>query len=215
VPDPLVQRIYDAGIVAIMRRTEAALAIETAEALLVGGVSVVEVTLNSPGAEEMLRTLAERVGERMLIGAGTVMTTLDARRALSAGARFIVSPHTDADVIAAARRAAAPAIPGAFTPTEIVRAWQLGASIIKVFPVGSVGPRYLRDVLAPLTDIPLLPTGGVTLDNAAEFIRAGARGLGLGSDLVPPRAVADRDFGRITERARAFVEEVRRGRAEC
>ncbi|HEV8637537.1 MAG TPA: bifunctional 4-hydroxy-2-oxoglutarate aldolase/2-dehydro-3-deoxy-phosphogluconate aldolase [Chloroflexota bacterium] len=213
MPDPLVQRIYDAGIVAIMRRTEAALAIETAEALLVGGVSVVEVTLNSPGAEEMLRTLAERVGERMLIGAGTVMTTLDARRALSAGARFIVSPHTDADVIAATRRAGAPAIPGAFTPTEIVRAWQLGASVVKVFPVGSVGPRYLRDVLAPLTDIPLLPTGGVTLDNAAEFIRAGARGLGLGSDLVSPKAVAARDFASITERARRFVDEVRKGRA--
>jgi 2-dehydro-3-deoxyphosphogluconate aldolase/(4S)-4-hydroxy-2-oxoglutarate aldolase len=213
VPDPLVQRIYDAGIVAIMRRTEAALAIETAEALLVGGVSVVEVTLNSPGAEEMLRTLAERVGDRMLIGAGTVMTTLDARRALSAGARFIVSPHTDADVIAATRRAGAPAIPGAFTPTEIVRAWQLGASVVKVFPVGSVGPRYLRDVLAPLTDIPLLPTGGVTLDNAAEFIRAGARGLGLGSDLVSPKAVAARDFASITERARRFVDEVRKGRA--
>ncbi|HEY3080818.1 MAG TPA: bifunctional 4-hydroxy-2-oxoglutarate aldolase/2-dehydro-3-deoxy-phosphogluconate aldolase [Chloroflexota bacterium] len=215
MPDPIVQRVFDAGIVAILRRTEAALAVETAEALLAGGVSVVEVTLNTPDAEEMLRTLSERVGDRMLIGAGTVLTALDARRALGAGARFIVSPHTDADVIAAARRAAAPVIPGAFTPTEIVRAWQLGASIIKVFPVGSVGPRYLRDVLAPLTDIPLLPTGGVTLDNAAEFIRAGARGLGLGADLVPPRAVADRDFGRITERARAFVEEVRRGRAEC
>jgi 2-dehydro-3-deoxyphosphogluconate aldolase/(4S)-4-hydroxy-2-oxoglutarate aldolase len=215
MPDPVVQRIFDAGIVAIMRRTDAALAVETAEALLAGGVSVVELTLNTPGAEEMLRTLSERVGDRMLVGAGTVLTALDARRALGAGARFIVSPHTDADVIAAARRAGVPAIPGAFTPTEIVRAWQLGASIVKLFPVGSVGPRYLKDVLAPLTDIPLLPTGGVTLDNAAEFIRAGARGLGLGSDLVPPRAVAERDFGSITERARRFVEEVRRGRAEC
>ena len=215
MPDPLVQRIFDAGIVAIMRRTEAALALETAEALLAGGVSVVEVTLNTPSAEKMLGTLAERIGDRMLIGAGTVMTAPDARRALGAGARFIVSPHTDADVIAATRRAGAPAISGAFTPTEIVRAWQLGASVVKLFPVGSVGPRYLRDVLAPLTDIPLLPTGGVTLENAAEFIRAGARGLGLGSDLLSPKAVAARDFATITERARRFVDEVRKGRAGC
>jgi 2-dehydro-3-deoxyphosphogluconate aldolase/(4S)-4-hydroxy-2-oxoglutarate aldolase len=215
MPDPLVQRIFDAGIVAIMRRTEAALAVETAEALLAGGVSVVEVTLNTPGAEEMLRALASRLGDRMLIGAGTVMSPEEVRRALAAGARFVVSPHTDSDVIAAARRGGAPAIPGAFTPTEIVRAWQLGASVVKLFPVGSVGPRYLRDVLAPLTDVPLLPTGGVTLDNAAEFVRAGARGLGLGSDLVSPKAVAGRDFASITERARRFVDELRRGRAEC
>jgi 2-dehydro-3-deoxyphosphogluconate aldolase/(4S)-4-hydroxy-2-oxoglutarate aldolase len=215
MPDPIVQRIFDAGIIAIMRRTEAALALETAEALLAGGVSVVEVTLNTPGADEMLRTLSDRLGDRMLIGAGTVMNAAEVRRALGVGARFIVSPHTDADVIAASRRVGAPAIPGAFTPTEIVRAWQLGASIVKLFPVGSVGPRYLKDVLAPLTDIPLLPTGGVTLENAAEFVRAGARGLGLGSDLVPPKAVAERDFGSIAERARRFVEELRRGRAEC
>jgi 2-dehydro-3-deoxyphosphogluconate aldolase/(4S)-4-hydroxy-2-oxoglutarate aldolase len=213
MPDPVVQRIYEAGIVAIMRRTEAALAVETAEALLAGGVSVVEVTLNTPGAEEMLRALAQRLGDRMLIGAGTVMSRQEVDRALAAGARFIVSPHTDGDVIAASRRAAVPSIPGAFTPTEIVRAWQLGASVVKVFPVGSVGPRYLRDVLAPLTELPLLPTGGVTLENAAEFIRAGARGLGLGSDLVSPKAVAERDFDSITERARRFVDEVRKGRA--
>jgi 2-dehydro-3-deoxyphosphogluconate aldolase/(4S)-4-hydroxy-2-oxoglutarate aldolase len=211
--DQLVKRILDAGIVAIMRRTESSLAVETAEALLAGGVSVVEVTLNSPGALEMLEALARRVGDRMAIGAGTVMSAEEVRRAIGAGAQFIVSPHTDATVIEAARAADAPALPGAFTPTEIVRAWQLGASVVKVFPVGSVGPRYLRDVLAPLTEIPLLPTGGVSLENAADFIRAGARGLGLGSDLVSPKAITARDFGSLTARAQAFVEEVRRGRS--
>src|SRR5262249_7623422 len=130
-----------------------------------------------------------------------------------AGARFIVSPHTDSEVIAATREAGAPSLPGAFTPIEIVTAWRLGASLVKVFPIGPVGARYLRDVLAPLTEIPLVPTGGVTLDNAADMIRNGARALGLGSDLVAPKAVAARDFGSITERARRFVEEVRRGRA--
>jgi 2-dehydro-3-deoxyphosphogluconate aldolase/(4S)-4-hydroxy-2-oxoglutarate aldolase len=213
MPDPTTQRIFDAGIVAIMRRTEASLAVETAEALLAGGVEVVEVTLNTVGADAMLAALREQVGDRMLVGAGTVMTAEEVRRAVGAGAQFVVSPHTDADVIAAARRAAVPALPGALTPTEIVHAWRLGAAVVKVFPVGSVGPRYLRDVLAPLTQIPLLPTGGVTLENAAEFIRAGARGLGLGGDLVSPKAVAARDFAAIAERARLFVAEVQRGRA--
>jgi 2-dehydro-3-deoxyphosphogluconate aldolase/(4S)-4-hydroxy-2-oxoglutarate aldolase len=213
VPDPTTQRIFDAGIVAIMRRTESSLAVETAEALLAGGVSVVEVTLNTPGAEEMLAALRERVGARMVIGAGTVMTAEDTRRAVGAGAQFIVSPHTDADVIAAGRRVGVPVAPGAFTPTEIVHAWRLGAAVVKVFPVGSVGPRYLRDVLAPLTEIPLLPTGGVTLENAAEFIKAGAKGLGLGSDLVSAKAVAAREFDAIAERARLFVNELERGRA--
>ena len=213
MPDPTTQRIFDTGIVAIMRRTESSLAVETAEALVAGGVRVVEVTLNTEGALEMLAALREKLADRMLVGAGTVMTAEDVRQAVGAGAQFVVSPHTDADVIAAARRAGVPAAPGAFTPTEIVRAWQLGAAVVKVFPVGSVGPRYLRDVLAPLTQIPLLPTGGVTLENAAEFIRAGAKGLGLGSDLVSPKSVAARDFGSITERAARFVEEVRLGRA--
>lgn len=211
--EPLVQRICDAGIVAIMRRTESSLAVETAQALLEGGVEVVEVTLNTPGAEDMLRALAKAIGDRVLIGAGTVMSAEDVRRAFDAGAQFIVSPHTDAAVIEATRKAGAPSLPGAFTPTEIVNAWQLGASLVKVFPVGSVGPRYLRDVLAPLTQIPMVPTGGVTLENAAEFIRAGAKGLGLGSDLVSPKAVAARDFGSIAERARRFVEELKKGRA--
>jgi 2-dehydro-3-deoxyphosphogluconate aldolase/(4S)-4-hydroxy-2-oxoglutarate aldolase len=198
-----------------MRRTESSLAVDTAEALLAGGVSVVEVTLNTPGALDMLTALAKHFGDRMAIGAGTVMSPEEVRQALDAGARFIVSPHTDPAVIEAARSAGAPAAPGAFTPTEIVRAWQAGASVVKVFPVGSVGPRYLRDVLAPLTQIPLLPTGGVTLENAAEFIRAGARGLGLGSDLVAPKAVAARDFASITERAGRFVEEVAKGRGQA
>jgi 2-dehydro-3-deoxyphosphogluconate aldolase/(4S)-4-hydroxy-2-oxoglutarate aldolase len=210
--EPLVQRICDAGIVAIIRRTDSSLAVETAQALLEGGVQVVEITLNTTGAEDMLRALAKQVGDRMLIGAGTVMSADEVRRALDAGARFIVSPHTDQAVIEAARRAGAPSLPGAFTPTEIVTAWNLGASLVKVFPVGSVGPRYLRDVLAPLSQVPLVPTGGVTLDNASDFVKAGARALGLGSDLVSPRAVADRDFASITERAKRFVDELKRGR---
>jgi 2-dehydro-3-deoxyphosphogluconate aldolase / (4S)-4-hydroxy-2-oxoglutarate aldolase len=208
----LLARMTDGGIVAIMRRTDASLAIETVDALCRGGVFVVEVTMNTDGALEMISTLTDHFGDRVLVGAGTVMDIDAARSALDAGAKFIVAPHTDAEVIRFANEADRPIVPGAFTPTEIVHAWRAGADLVKVFPVGSVGPRYLRDVLAPLNDIPLLPTGGVTLDNAAEFIRAGARGVGLGSDLVNPKLVTARSFDAIADRARAFVSEVTRGR---
>lgn len=214
MPDTSVERIFRSGIIAIMRRTEASLAIETVEALVRGGIDIVEVTLNSPGADDMLRALSAHFGDRVLIGAGTVMSAESAKAAIAAGARFIVSPHTDRGVIEASRRAGLPVFPGGFTPTEIVHAWKLGATAVKVFPIGSVGARYLRDVLAPLTEIPLVPTGGITLDNAAEMIRFGARALGLGSDLVSAKTVTDRQFDTIAERARRFVEEVAKGRSE-
>ncbi|HUE76174.1 MAG TPA: bifunctional 4-hydroxy-2-oxoglutarate aldolase/2-dehydro-3-deoxy-phosphogluconate aldolase [Chloroflexota bacterium] len=210
--EELLRRMTDGGIVAIMRRTESSLAIETVDALYRGGVFVVEVTLNTDGALDMISALAGHFGDQVLVGAGTVMDVASAQAALDAGAKFIVAPHTDVAVIRFANEADRPVIPGAFTPTEIVHAWRAGADLVKVFPVGSVGPRYLRDVLAPLNDIPLLPTGGVTLDNAAEFIRSGARGLGLGSDLVNPKLVTARSFDAIADRARAFVSEVTRGR---
>ncbi|MBM4418836.1 MAG: bifunctional 4-hydroxy-2-oxoglutarate aldolase/2-dehydro-3-deoxy-phosphogluconate aldolase [Chloroflexi bacterium] len=206
--DSDLDRLFRTGVIAIMRRTEATLAVETAEALLAGGVDIVEVTLNTHGAESMIRALALHFGERLLIGAGTVMAADAVARVVDCGGRFVVSPHFDRGIVEAARHRDLPSLPGAFTPTEIVAAWNAGASAVKVFPIGSVGPRYLRDVLAPLTEIPLVPTGGVNLQHTGDLIRAGARGLGLGSDLVAPAAVAGRDFDRITQRAAAFVTEI-------
>jgi 2-dehydro-3-deoxyphosphogluconate aldolase/(4S)-4-hydroxy-2-oxoglutarate aldolase len=179
-----------------------------AEALLRGGVDVVEVTLNTAGATTMIRELVAHFGERLLVGAGTVLSPSAVHQALDAGARFVVAPNTDPRVIAVCNRQDVPVVPGAFTPTEVVAAWETGADLVKVFPVSSVGPRYIRDLCGPLPDIPLVPTGGVTAENAADFVRAGAVAVGAGSDLVD-RAVVDRgDFHELERRARAFIAAV-------
>jgi 2-dehydro-3-deoxyphosphogluconate aldolase/(4S)-4-hydroxy-2-oxoglutarate aldolase len=192
-------------VVAILRRTEAALAVETAEALLAGGISVIEVTLNTPGALEMLRAMRDAVGDRAVLGAGTVLDIAAADEALDAGAAFIVSPHTDIELVHEMAGRGVPCIPGAFTATEVFSAWRAGASVVKLFPAGPVGASYLKDLRGPLSDIPLLPTGGVTLDNAATYIAAGAWGLGLGSALVASDLVAGRRFDELTRRAAAFA----------
>jgi len=192
-------------VVAILRRTEAALAVETAEALLRGGISVIEVTLNTPGALDMLRAMRDSVGDRAVLGAGTVLDIAAADEALAAGAAFIVSPHTDTELVREMAARGVVCIPGALTPSEVLSAWRAGASVVKLFPAGPVGAGYLKDLRGPLADIPLLPTGGVTLDNAATFIAAGAWGLGLGSALVAPDLVASGRFDELTRRAAAFA----------
>ena len=193
-------------VVAIMRRTDPRLACETVDALLAGGMQAIEVTFNSPGALDMLQAIDQAFGARVLLGAGTVLDQEQADLALERGARFIVSPHTDAALVSALARQGVPCIPGALTATEVLGAWRAGASVVKLFPASSVGVGYLKDLRGPLTDIPLLPTGGVTLDNAESFIAAGAWGLGLGSALVDPRLVSERRFDDLAQRARAFVE---------
>lgn len=208
-----LERMKATGVVAIMRHTEASLAIEAAEALLRGGVEVVEVTLNTQGATGMIQQLTAHFGERMLVGAGTVLTPQGVEEALAAGARFIVAPNTDGRVITLCNQRGVPVAPGAFTPTEVVAAWEMGADLIKVFPVSAVGPRYIRDLRGPLPHLPLVPTGGVNLENAADYIKAGAVALGAGSDLVEKGVVDRRDFAELERRARGFSDAVVRGRA--
>lgn len=208
-----VAEIGRIGIVAIMRHTDARLAVATAAALEQGGIGVIEVTMNTAGALAMIEDLSRALGGRLLLGAGTVLSPTAAARAIDAGARFIVAPNTDLQVISYCRQRDVPVIPGALTPTEVLGAWEAGAEVVKVFPVGSLGPRYIRDLRGPLPDIPLLPTGGVTLENAAEFIRAGAFALGVGSELVARDLVAQRDFDALADRARAFVRAVAEGRS--
>ena len=193
-------------VVAILRRTEARLAVETAEALLRGGVSVIEVTLNSPGALDMLRAIRDAVGDRAVVGAGTVLDVAAAEEALEVGAQFIVSPHTDAVLVSAMAARGVACIPGALSPTEVLSAWRAGAAVVKLFPAGPLGAGYQKDLRGPLADIPLLPTGGVTLENAPTFIAAGAWGLGLGSALVAPDLVADGRFDELTRRAASFAQ---------
>jgi len=155
-----------------------------AEALLAGGIDTLEVTCDSPGVLEMIQAIAAALGDRVLLGAGTVLDASTAQAALDAGAQFLVSPHTDADLVRSFTSRGTPWIPGAFTATELLTAWRAGASVVKLFPAGSVGPTYIKDLRGPLREVPLLPTGGVTLDNAVSFFEAGAWGLGMGSALV-------------------------------
>ncbi len=206
-------RLEASRIVAILRRTDADAAVATAQALLAGGVDCLEVTCDSPGAFDMLRAIAAELGEQVLLGAGTVLDGEMARAALDAGARFLVSPHLDVDLVQGLAERGVPWLPGAFTATEILSAWRAGAVAVKVFPAGGVGPGYIKDMLGPLRHIPLLPTGGVTLDNAAAFVSAGAWGLGMGSALVDSRLVAERRFDELQERARRLVRSVVAARA--
>jgi 2-dehydro-3-deoxyphosphogluconate aldolase/(4S)-4-hydroxy-2-oxoglutarate aldolase len=201
-------RLEQSRVVAILRRTDPAAAVATAEALADGGIPTLEVTCDSPGAFEMIRAIDRALGERVLVGAGTVLDASSARAALEAGARFLVSPHVDADLVESFACRGVPWIPGAFTATEVLSAWRAGAVVVKLFPAGSVGPAYLKDLLGPLRHIPLLPTGGVTLDNAASFLQAGAWGLGLGSALVAPDLVAAGRFDELQDRARRLSDTI-------
>lgn len=204
--------IRDCGVVAIIRRVPEDRIEALARALHAGGVRAIEVTLNTEGALAAITRLAGAFPADVAVGAGTVMTPDEVTAALRAGAAFIVSPHTDEAVIAAARDAGAPVLPGAYTPSEIVRAWRAGAAMVKLFPASHGGPRYLREVRAPLSDIPIVPTGGVSLENAADFVRAGAEAIGVGSSLTPADRIAAGDWAGLTDLAARFVAAVREGR---
>jgi 2-dehydro-3-deoxyphosphogluconate aldolase / (4S)-4-hydroxy-2-oxoglutarate aldolase len=201
-------RLEASRVVAIMRRTDPSAAVATAEALVAGGIPTLEVTCDSPGAVDMIRAISQALGERALIGAGTVLDAATAQAALDAGARFLVSPHVDADLVRSFASRGVAWIPGAFTASEVVSAWRAGAIVVKLFPAGSVGPAYVKDLLGPLRHIPLLPTGGVTLENAASFVQAGAWGLGMGSALVSPQLVAEGRFEELQSRARRLTQAV-------
>jgi 2-dehydro-3-deoxyphosphogluconate aldolase/(4S)-4-hydroxy-2-oxoglutarate aldolase len=199
-------------LVAIMRRTEAASAVATAEALVEGGISTLEVTCDSPDALDMIRVISRELHDRAFVGAGTVLDQVTAQAALDAGARFLVSPHIDVEMVRAFAARGVAWIPGAFTATELLAAWRAGAVVVKLFPAGPVGPGYVRDMRGPLREIPLLPTGGVSVENAEEFLKAGAWGLGLGSALVDNRLVAAKQFDEIRARARRLADLVSRQR---
>ena len=179
-----MQQIETCGIVAIIRANSASELIETAAAIHAGGVNVIEVTMTTPNALQVISDVSSAYGDAVLVGAGSVLDAETARTVMLAGAEFIVSPVTNPDVIEICNRYGKVVIPGAFTPTEILTAWETGADYVKVFPSSGVGAAYIKDVKAPLPQIPLVPTGGVNAENAAEFITAGATALGVGSALV-------------------------------
>ncbi len=212
--DTVVRRIIDRGIVAVMRAPSGQMLLEVAEALAAGGVEAVEVTFTVPGAARVIEQVAERLGDRVLLGAGTVLDAETARTAILAGAEFIVAPTLNLEVIRLAHRYDKAVVPGALTPTEVLTAWEAGADMVKVFPSDLTGPGYLKALHGPLPQVRLLPTGGVNLKTAAEFLRAGACALGVGGALVEAKAVAAGDLGRIESLARQYVDIVRGTRAE-
>lgn len=210
--EAIARRIGALGALAVVRLPRADDVLPVAQALHAGGVSAIEVTMTVPGALQAIERLAREAGDDLLVGVGSVLDADTARRAVQAGARFVVSPVFVPEVVAQAQRQGAAALPGAFTPTEILRAHEAGADLVKVFPSDALGPSFIKGVLAPMPFLRLCPTGGVTPQNAAEWIRAGAAAVGLGSALVDPRLVAERAWGTITSLARQTADAVAAGR---
>ncbi|MDX6498638.1 MAG: 2-dehydro-3-deoxyphosphogluconate aldolase / (4S)-4-hydroxy-2-oxoglutarate aldolase [Blastocatellia bacterium] len=210
----VLARIRETGLIPVVRAESADQAMRAVAALKAGGLDILEVTMTVPGAIEVIQTLTAEYGDETLIGAGTVLDPETAQTCIKAGAKFIVSPALNEETIKFCRRQEVAIFPGALTPTEVVRAWKLGADAVKVFPAGAVGGAgYLKALKAPLPQIELIPTGGVSLKTAADFIKAGAMALGVGADLVDPKALREGNSALLTERAREFLEIVQVTRA--
>ncbi|KXK06978.1 MAG: 2-dehydro-3-deoxyphosphogluconate aldolase [Acidobacteria bacterium OLB17] len=211
--EEVIFRISASGIIPVIRAASANEARRAIDAIYEGGIDTIEVTLTVPDAVDLIETLCSSVPE-VLIGAGTVLTPEDAGRCIDAGARFIISPSTNFDVIRICNERQTVVMPGALTPTEVVSAVDSGADVVKVFPVGAVGgARYIRSLRAPLPNIRFVPTGGVTIETAPEFITAGALAVGLGSDLVDLEAIRGGRAYEVTanaKRAKGLVAEARR-----
>jgi 2-dehydro-3-deoxyphosphogluconate aldolase / (4S)-4-hydroxy-2-oxoglutarate aldolase len=204
--------IETTGVVAVIRLDDPAVLREVCDALAAGGVRALEVTMTVPRAVPLIEQLASSLPDDFAVGAGTVLDAETARQVILAGARFVVSPVFRPDVIALCHRYDVPVMPGCFTPTEILAAWEAGADIVKVFPATALGPGFFTDVRGPLPQVRLMPTGGVTRDNAGDWIQAGAAAIGVGTALVDKRAIAARRFDTIVQHARHFIQAVQHAR---
>ena len=201
-------RIENGNVVAVVRLDDLSKAVDLTKALVAGGVASVEFTFTNPKAAQVITTVRDAMGDEAFIGAGTVLDAETARIAILAGAEYVVTPSFRPATIEMCRRYSIATVIGAFTPTEILSAWEAGADFVKVHPASLGGPKYFKDVLAPFPHIKLIPSGGVTLENAPDFIRAGAVAVGLGSALVDPKAIETGDWAAITTRAKALSDAV-------
>ena len=205
--------IREVGLIPIVRAGSPEDAFRAAEAIVSGGIGIAEITMTVPNALRVMERVAERYGEKVLLGAGTILDPESCRGALLAGAEFIVTPSLDVRVIELARRYTKPCIPGALTPTEVLTAWQAGADLVKIFPCGPVGgPKYIKALKGPFPQIDFVPTGGVNLETTPEFIKAGAAAVAAGGELVDAKALREGNLEVITSNARKFVEAVRSAR---
>lgn len=204
----ILQRILDAKLIAILRADSGEQLLNVSQALVSGGIEIIEVTFTTPGAADVVKAVKSELGDEIVMGGGTILDPETARTAILAGAEFIVAPNTNPAVIQMCKRYSVPVMPGAFSPTEIVAAWEAGADVVKIFPSNVLGPGYLKAVKGPLPQVRMMPTGGVDLDTIADFFQAGACSVGLGSALVTGKQIAEGDWSGIEETARKFVERV-------
>jgi 2-dehydro-3-deoxyphosphogluconate aldolase/(4S)-4-hydroxy-2-oxoglutarate aldolase len=205
--------IRESGVIAIMRARSSDQLLRAADAILAGGVRAIEVTMTTPGALEVITQAVRRFNQAVVFGAGTVLDSESARAAILAGAQFIVAPTLKLATLETCRRYSVPVLPGAYTPTEILTAWEAGADMLKVFPANIGGPEFIKAIKAPLPQVELVPVGGVGIENTADFIRAGASAVGVGSSLIDQKLLEKEDWSALEGRARRFIEEVDRGRS--
>ncbi|MBM7556866.1 bifunctional 4-hydroxy-2-oxoglutarate aldolase/2-dehydro-3-deoxy-phosphogluconate aldolase [Halanaerobacter jeridensis] len=204
-----LKKITDSGVVAVIRGMEADKVVNVVDALLEGGVKALEITLNTDGAIDLIEEITNRVEDtEAIVGAGTVLDGETARAAILAGAEFVFAPNLNQDVIEVCNRYGKLVIPGVMTPTEIVNAYESGADLVKVFPAGVMSPEYIKSIKGPLDHIPMMPTGGVSLDNAEDFIKAGVEALGVGGALMNEAAIKNKNYEVITEKAKQLTKVV-------
>ncbi|MDN3017958.1 bifunctional 4-hydroxy-2-oxoglutarate aldolase/2-dehydro-3-deoxy-phosphogluconate aldolase [Paenibacillus sp. BSR1-1] len=204
-----IEELKNRAVVAVIRGATLESIIPMANALKEGGVTALEITMETPKALAIIEKAADVFGDELLVGAGTVLDPETARAAIMAGSKFVFSPTVNVETIRMTKRYGVISVPGAFTPTEILNAYEHGADVIKVFPAGTVGPGYFKNVAGPLPHIPLMPTGGINLQNARDYIRAGAVAVGVGTSLVDPAAALTEDYlFEVTQNARKLMEEV-------
>ena len=211
--DNVIAKLIDPGIIAVVRAQSREQVLALSEALLAGGVHAIEITTSTPKAIEAINEASQTLGERALIGVGTVLDVETCHAACEAGAEFVVSPVTKPELVAAAHKHDRPIMLGAYTPTEAQAAHEAGSDFVKLFPADGLGPRFIKNLRAPLPHLRIVPTGGVTMENAAEFLNAGSVALGVGSALVSSGILADADWPELTRRAEGFVAAAKAGRS--
>jgi 2-dehydro-3-deoxyphosphogluconate aldolase / (4S)-4-hydroxy-2-oxoglutarate aldolase len=212
--NPILPQVRSSGIIAIMRASSSETLIEAAEALYAGGVVIIEVTLTTPGALHVIEQARGKLTSQMYFGAGSILDAESARAAILAGAQFIVSPSCNIQVIEICRRYSVPVFPGAYTPTEIITAWEAGADMVKIFPASIGGPAFIKALKAPLPQVEMVPVGGIELENTASYIQAGAAAVGVGSSLVNDKLLKQGNFAAITRQAQEFLAQVQLGRSK-